>query len=133
MQRLEDSEQSATELVRKALADLERASSVDERLCDVARQLQAVSSELNDVVRALSHYRDNVDSDPDRLAAIDERMFRIQKILRRYGPEPADVFVHRAQLEKELLSLVQLDALIDDLARRGKSMVEGARTLAIQL
>jgi DNA repair protein RecN (Recombination protein N) len=53
----------------------------------------------------LARYAEGVEASPDRLAEVEERAFRLQKLLRKHGPTSADVLAHRVALTRELDAL----------------------------
>ena len=58
---------------------------------DLARTLESSRAELADAARALGRYAEGVESNPSRLAEIEERLFRLQKLLRKHGPTTAEL------------------------------------------
>ena len=55
-----------------------------------------------DAARALGRYAEGVESNPSRLAEVEERLFRLQKLLRKHGPTTTELLAHRDALKKEL-------------------------------
>lgn len=89
----------------KLAADLEQAAAIDSALASHARTLHVARSELADAARALGRYAESVEVSPGRLGEVEERFFRLQKLLRKHGPTAADVRERRAALAVELESL----------------------------
>ena len=63
---------------------------------------EASRAELADAARALGRYAEGVESNPTRLAEVEERLFRLQKLLRKHGPTTAELLLHYDALRKEL-------------------------------
>lgn len=102
---LYDGPNALCDALAKLAADLEQATAIDGSLAPHARTLQVARSELVDVARALARYAESVETSPDRLAEAEERLFRLQKLLRKHGPTTTDVRERRSALAAELESL----------------------------
>jgi DNA repair protein RecN (Recombination protein N) len=103
--RLYDGEASICDELARLSADLDHAASLDGSLAPMARTVEAARAELADAARALGRYADAVEARPERLVEVEERSFRLQKLLRKHGPTAADVVAHRASLGREIAAL----------------------------
>jgi DNA repair protein RecN (Recombination protein N) len=56
-----------------------------------------------------------VESNPSRLAEVEDRLFRITKLLRKHGPTTAELIAHRAALQAELTGLAEGERRIPEL------------------
>jgi DNA repair protein RecN (Recombination protein N) len=115
-------------------ADLEQAAAIDASLAPHARALQVARSELTDAARALGRYAESVEASPERLAEVEERSFRLHKLLRKHGPTTRDVKDRRLTLVAELDSLSSASDRIVELeaerARRFARAEAAARELS---
>ena len=96
----------------------------------LSRHEQSVAA-LREVQSALTHYLDKVESDPDRLREVEERLNVIQSLKRKYGATLADVIAFGAQAEETLRGLEQRDAelsRLDDQLRRADADLAHAGT-----
>src|SRR5262249_52337944 len=98
---------------------------LDPALGDFARAVASARTELADAARGLGRYADSIEASPTRLAEVEERLFRIEKLLRKHGPTTFEVAEVRAQIARELERLqggcdriAELDAARDSLHRR---------------
>jgi DNA repair protein RecN (Recombination protein N) len=123
-ERLYDGEASICDELARLSADLDHAASLDGSLAPMARTVESARAELADAARALGRYADAVEASPERLAEVEERTFRLQKLLRKHGPTAAEVLAHRESLARELA------ALEGGAARIGELEAEKARRLA---
>lgn len=114
--------------------DLEQAAAIDASLAPHARALQVARSELTDAARALGRYAESVETSPERLAEVEERTFRLQKLLRKHGPTTRDLKERRLTLVAELDSLSSASDRIAELeterARRFARAEAAARELS---
>jgi len=92
------------ELARIA-AELEQVASIDGSLSATAHAVEEARAELADVARALGRYAESVEARPERLIEVEERSFRLAKLLSKHGPTTADLLAYRAALRAERESL----------------------------
>jgi len=101
-ERLYDGEAAICDELARLASDLDGAAEVDGSLAPLARAVESARSELADAARGLSRYADAVEANPARLAELDERLFRLQKLLRKHGPSTHELLAHKDQLAREL-------------------------------
>ncbi len=104
-ERLYEGEGAICDDLARLSADLSAASELDASLAPLARTLEQSRAELADAARALGRYAEGVESNPSRLAEVEERLFRLQKLLRKHGPTTAELLAHYEGLKKELETL----------------------------
>jgi DNA repair protein RecN (Recombination protein N) len=104
-ERLYEGDASICDELARLAADLDQAAAVDGSLAPMARTVESARAELADAARALGRYADAVEARPERLAEVEERSFRLQKLLRKHGPTAADVVKHRQELGREVAAL----------------------------
>ena len=61
----------------------------------------AIVSQLEEVAFALRPYASGVEASPEQLQAVEDRLARLERLKRRYGPSLADVLERREQLRDE--------------------------------
>ena len=132
--RLYEGEGAICDELARVATDLDQAAAIDGSLAPIARAIADARAELSDAARALARYAEGVESNPDRLAEIEERSFRLQKLLRKHGPTTAELLAHRASVEQEL---ARLDAGSDRIAeleaaaaKKLAAVATGARALS---
>ncbi|MGD0674287.1 MAG: DNA repair protein RecN [Polyangiaceae bacterium] len=101
-ERLYEGEEALCDALARVGSDLDQAASIDGSLTGYAQIVESARGELADAARALARYAEGVEASPERLAEVEERAFRLQKLLRKHGPGTADVLAHRAALAREL-------------------------------
>ena len=77
--------------------------------CLLSLHEQAVAA-LRDVQSDLSHYADRLDLNPERLAALEDRLNLIQSLKRKYGGTIDEIIAFGDEAEKKLQNLEQRDA-----------------------
>ncbi len=113
--------------------ELDGAAELDGSLADLARVVASARTELVDAARALGRYADGVESNPARLAEVEERLFRLQKLLRKHGPTTHELTAHREELARELGALSKAQDRVADLDQRHGALHEDAARAASAL
>jgi DNA repair protein RecN (Recombination protein N) len=133
-ERLYEGEGAICDELARLAAELDQAAAIDGGLSSHARVVESARAELADAARALSRYAEGVEASPERLAEVEERAFRLQKLLRKHGPTTADVLAQRAALSREIESLSsasdRVASLAAEKARRIAEVGGAARSLS---
>lgn len=133
-ERLTDGDSAICDELHRIAADLQAACKLDSDLDRTIPMVQSAVADLSEVGNTLSRYAERVHDDPDRLATVEDRLFRLERLLRLHGPEESDVLGARDRLAQEILKLEAVDADVE--ACRGKldaalaRSAEQARTLS---
>jgi DNA repair protein RecN (Recombination protein N) len=132
--RLYEGEDTVCDQLARVSSDLDAAAAIDQTLAPLARTVESARSELADAARALARYAENIESSPARLAEVDDRWFRLQKLLRKHGPTTHELLAHRDEVKKQLDQLAGASQLLEELeAKREASLAAvsaEARTLS---
>lgn len=128
--RLYDDEGAICDELARLAADVEDAAKLDGALEPMARAIEGARGELADAARELARYAGGVEANPARLAEVEERLFRLEKLLRRHGPTTAELLAARAKLADELDALTSAEARIGELERRHAAALERAASLS---
>ena len=133
----------AATLVAGAHRALEAVRSHDPALASLADRLGEVSVLLSDVAGELAGYADDLDADPLRLAAVEERRASLNHLTRKYGDDIAAVLAWSEQSAARLAELetdeerteeltAERERLRTELAGLARTLTE-ARTKAAKL
>jgi DNA repair protein RecN (Recombination protein N) len=131
--RLYDGDEAICDALGRLAAELERAADLDPTLASHARTLDEARSQLVDAARTLSAYASSVEADPARLAEVEDRLFRLQKLLRRHGPTTAELLAHRHAIAAEIEGLAHAGERLEELEARERQVLAECTTLARQL
>lgn len=135
---------SATDLIQKAVALIDRAERFDSELALLSELLRVSLSHVEEASTALRRYGDTLDSDPASLAAAETRLFELQNIRKKYGPTLKDALDLQDTLAAEIDNLessdekvrdltLELDDLSGELEKSAAALSEKRRTLAAGL
>lgn len=106
----------ATTLVAGAGRALDAVRAHDPELASLADRMGEISILLADVAGELAGYADNLDADPLRLAAVEERRAALTGLTRKYGTDIAAVLAWADEGSARLLELDGDDERIGELA-----------------
>jgi len=99
----------------KRLGDL---AALDARFQPFLDRRDAVQSELEELSFFLRDYASSIESSPDRLQHLEDRLAQIERLKRKYGPTLAEVLDHRATAAQELHALEHSAEEAADIDRR---------------
>ncbi len=83
---------------------------LDPELAPFAERLDGALAEVRELARDLERRLDGLEAEPARLAQTEERLHRIEQLLRKYGADVSEVLVHRDAAAAELEALEGADA-----------------------
>jgi DNA repair protein RecN (Recombination protein N) len=106
----------ATTLVGAAGRALDAVRAHDPALAALAERMGEISILLTDVAGELAGYADNLDADPLRLAAVEERRASLNALIRKYGRDVAAVLAWAEDSAARLTDLEGDDDRIEELA-----------------
>jgi DNA repair protein RecN (Recombination protein N) len=135
-ERLYESEASVCDVLGQVISDLGVTLELDGTLTPLARRVSDARAELADVARELERYSGSVESDPARLDVVEERLFRLQKLLLKHGPGTKELVLLRHELSRSLDELEGTDEALAALDRRREEafqrVAKQARSLSKQ-
>lgn len=76
--------------------EVERAAGYDAGLSGLRERLSGASTEIEDIVYELRGYLDELEADPGRLEAVEDRIQILKTLERKYGPD-VEVYLQTAQ------------------------------------
>ena len=115
---------SILEVLAKIKTDLSKASGFDPKLEDVCSDFNGVSENLREISSFLRDYSQNLDNDTQRLNDIQERLFVLDKLKRKYGGDLAGVLLAYNNASDELSKIEYSTKNIEEL----EGQIEQIRT-----
>jgi DNA repair protein RecN (Recombination protein N) len=124
---------AACTLLARVQDDLRDAVVIDPSLSSLAEQMTTVRAQLEELALELGRYARDVTVDPDRLAEVEERLDRIQRLKRKYGGDIDGVLAHRQRVEAELDALDAREQRLLELRARRDRAAQAAGKVAKRL
>lgn len=112
-----DAEEGVCDQVARVAADLRAAAELDPALLAIATTLDGCYAELREVASACERYAENAGGDPSRLGEIEERLYRLEGLLRQHGPTLEDAIAARERLAAELEGLTSTESRLAERER----------------
>jgi DNA repair protein RecN (Recombination protein N) len=133
-ERLYEGEGAICDELARLSTELDQAAALDGSIAPLARALESARVELGDAARSLARYAESIESSPERLNEVEERSFRLQKLLRKHGPTTGDLLAYRGSIARELETLAstseRLAQLESEKARRVAEAAAASRSLS---
>ncbi|NGZ07485.1 MAG: DNA repair protein RecN [Magnetococcales bacterium] len=104
-----DHGESALRLLSQAAGELEGAERLDPALQPIAEKLRSLQYELEDVADQVRHYADGLESDPEQLEELEERLALLRNLARKHRCTPEELLPLAENWRTELMGLDQLD------------------------
>jgi DNA repair protein RecN (Recombination protein N) len=133
-QRLYDDDSSALSSLAAVWKRVGELRDLDPRFAPYLEGREAVEAQLGELAVFLREYGAHIESAPERLQDLEDRLASIERLKRKYGPTLADVLERRARCAEELSALDSSAETIADLERRvsaaGEHYLSAARALS---
>lgn len=128
-----DGDDGVCDRLGSASSSITGACELDATLEPWAVELDDCWSRLRELARELTRYAERVESDPHRLAEVQDRSFRLEGLLRQLGPTLDDVLAAHQRIQGELDDLQQAEAQLPELDAARVRIHQRAAKLARQL
>lgn len=120
--------------ISRAITKLSDIQSYDPGVLNpLIEQLQSAFYQAEDAVFQLRDYRDGIDSDPEALAYVEDRLDLINGLKRKYGETIPDILAYLEQIMVERDNIENRDEMLDELTRQEESLYAQASQLAQDL
>jgi DNA repair protein RecN (Recombination protein N) len=103
---------------------------IDERFAAYLETRDGVKSQLEDLAFFLRSYAANIDTSPDRLQEIEDRLAALERLKKKHGPSLGDVLAKAAQLRRDLDDIEHATERAAELDGALRSAAEGYQRLA---
>lgn len=130
---LYENENSISAMLNKILTNLQDAKTIDNTLEDTSNILENTLTQLEEVSYTLRDYINNIESDPDRLEFIENRLQQINNLKRKYNCGISEILEKLKSYKKELEVLDSIETRIDELKSEHKRCSNEYRELCDNL
>ncbi|MEI0610985.1 DNA repair protein RecN [Brachyspira pilosicoli] len=89
----------------RSINTLQSISQYDDRLSDLASQIEAISLNLEDIKTVFTEIRAKAKFDPEELQALNERLFFINTLKKKYGNNIKEIINYAKEAKEKLESL----------------------------
>lgn len=127
---LYDREGSVLDEISGMSARFGRFCDTDENLGTLARRLDEISYELQDLVSELRSFASGIDLDPQSLDQVDRRLDQIAKLKRKYGGSIDTIFEQYRNMADNVADIKGLEGRIAQLEQTQEKLVDRIRQKA---
>ncbi|MGZ4816849.1 MAG: DNA repair protein RecN [Terriglobales bacterium] len=131
---LYEGEGSASEQLKAAAKQLEELARFDEKFREQAAALESARITAEDVGTSLRDYAEGIQSSPERLAEIEDRLALIDRLKRKYGKSLDEVIAYGDDLARKLNEMENKDEVLrvlkKQLSTAAEEYLDAARALS---
>ena len=99
---LYESEKSVLSELSKIEENIAGISSIDKTMLEATEMVRSSRVILREASEVIRRFRDDIRYDPDRLDKIEERLYLIERLKKKYSWPVEDIIVYQSKIEKEL-------------------------------
>ena len=130
----EDEEATAAlDFLGTALRALEGLARVDPALEPQLRAAESVNYQMDELVKNLRDYQEQIEHNPQRLQEVEERLALIRRLERKYGQTIPDVLAYAEKAARELDTITHSEERIVELEAADERLLAKLGTLAVEL
>ena len=131
---LSEDEGSAADRLGAAHKFLSELARIDSGFGEAERECADLKARVSDLAAVARDAAASIESDPGRLAELEDRLARLQRLKQKYGATVAEILAYRDRAASEAEALANIDDSLDRLRRESdrarESYFEAARDLS---
>ncbi len=116
--------------VEELLSEIANIDTSMGEAADMARTSRVSLKDVSDIIR---RFRDNIRHDPDRLEKVNERIYLLDRLKKKYGRTIEDILAWQEIVEKDLISMEYSDKEAADIRNEINMVLNDVRLLADEL
>ncbi|QDZ41169.1 DNA repair protein RecN [Euhalothece natronophila Z-M001] len=132
----DDEAPAGTDILTEAENTLTEMVEYDSQLTPILEMVQTAMTQIVEAGQQIYSYGEGLESDPNRLAEVEDRIHTLKQICRKYGPDLGDAIAHRDNLQAELETLndseQSLEALEEKTEIAHNTLLEACEILSQQ-
>ena len=127
------SESGAYIKLTRSIGALQSVSKYDNRLSDIASQIEGITLNLEDIKNVLTEIRAKTKFDPDEMQSLNERLFFINTLKKKYGSNIKEIINYAKEAKEKLESLNFSEDDIQNLKNEIEALREKTSILAKEI
>ena len=124
---------SALDQLGLAVKALDGLARIDGSLDQLSSMLETAYYQVEDVAHRLRDYRERVEFDPNRLAAVEDRLMLLATLKRKYGDSVEQIVSYGERAARELHGLEHREEHAEELAEREAPLLQELSELGTRL
>ena len=115
---------AAGDSIGRAVRELKQAASYDEKVQELAEQLEEIDNLLNDFNRSLVDYQDSLEFEPGEFDLVERRLNLYNHLKDKYGNTVEEIFEYKEEKEARLQQLADYENYISNLENEKQKKYE---------
>jgi DNA repair protein RecN (Recombination protein N) len=126
----DDSAANRIKMILKRGAEL---ASLDPNIASKVEVLEQAKTLLDDCVYDLRQYVSKIESDPQRLESLEQRLSDLRKVQKKYGPTVDDILKSFTQMDSEIKTLQNSESRIEELKKESAVLIKDLEKQAAEV
>jgi len=110
---LYEDDEAVISKISRCLKNLENGADIEPRFREVIDNLGGAMAEIEEAAYALREYVENTQLDPSKLEEIEDRIYLLNQLKRKYGPRLEDVLAYRDEVTQAIEHMADDKALLE--------------------
>jgi len=132
-ENLYDKENSIFDNLSQSLTKFEELSQIDPKLENIRKDCEATQVAVQEIAKFMQSYLQNIEMNPDQLAAVRERLGQFSFLKRKYNKTIDEIITYKESIEGELLLIENHETTIKDKQAEVVKQVEKLSQLCLSL
>jgi DNA repair protein RecN (Recombination protein N) len=124
---------SAVDLLSRSVQHLEELVTLDPSFKELSDQVQTALFQVEDAARELAGRKDALKPNPARLQEVEDRLYTIGRLQKKYGASVAAILAYRDKTAAEAAQLVACSSRAEELAREEQDLANQWLAVAREL
>ncbi len=116
--------------ISMAIRALEKIENIDKKYENASSSLKNIYYELQEIVRDISSYRDDIYFDEEQRDCVEERLDLIHSLKRKYGNTIEEILEYKKNIKKELKKIENLEEYNVKLRKKRSELEQELNSLA---
>ena len=116
-----------------AIDNLNTIAEIDEDKTELADDLHNVYAYMEDIINKLSHYADTIESNPEELSIVEDRLQLIYDLKKKYGSTIEDINKFKENVAKKLEKIENSEELLKEYLLKKQYITSKIQKICLQI
>lgn len=124
---------NAMDCISYAIDNLNTIAEIDEDKTELADDLHNVYAYMEDIINKLSHYADTIESNPEELSIVEDRLQLIYDLKKKYGSTIEDINKFKEKVAKKLEKVENSEELLKEYLLKKQYITSKIQKICLQI
>ena len=124
---------NAMDCISYAIDNLNTIAEIDEDKTELADDLHNVYAYMEDIINKLSHYADTIESNPEELSIVEDRLQLIYDLKKKYGSTIEDINKFKENVAKKLEKVENSEELLKEYLLKKQYITSKIQKICLQI